>query len=308
MAVNNITEWLQQLPIPWLVGGTHGNADVTSYGTVLDSQVAQLKEATKARMPFQAPSDALAHIGGDRGLIQGPTESNANFETRLNLAWNAWEDAGTAGELLLQLYYYGFRGAVLVTQNGLGYYLDESSTIPPNANQINYVISFELSAAPVAITCSTNTTRSIPANTPWWFFDANTDFTSRFAIIFTNPLSDVFITHGTASFVASNTATVTWNNSFSDGNYSVLINPPTFNTGTAPALAVQSGSKMALNAVLASSITFTGAADVVAFPVGANPFANLHDLGLSRRSLHWSLPLFCNMETCGDIRCKTGVA
>ena len=106
-----ITEWLQNLAIPWLVAGANGKADVTSYGTVMDGQVALTKLAVKARMPDLAPSDALVHIGNERGLIQGgsiagTSESNTAFATRLKQAWDlAWPYAGTPLAILLQLYY-----------------------------------------------------------------------------------------------------------------------------------------------------------------------------------------------------------
>lgn len=120
--------WFQSLPIPWLVGGPVGSKDAAAQSALLDGQVARLKLAQKAHFPSYAPSDALPHIGGDRQLEQGPTETNANFVIRLKTAWDDWSRAGQPAELLAQLYWGGFPGAVLVQQNGLFYQLTAAPT------------------------------------------------------------------------------------------------------------------------------------------------------------------------------------
>jgi len=151
MASSSITQWLQNLPIPWLVGETNGRADVTSYGTVLDGQVDLLKEAVKARMPGEAPSDALPYIGNDRKLIQGPNETDENFTIRLQTAWDDWARAGTAVELLTQLYWQGFTGAWLVQQNGIGYGIDTPVAGEDPTDQLQTLIlgqNYNIAAGP----------------------------------------------------------------------------------------------------------------------------------------------------------------
>lgn len=187
----SITEWLQNLPIPWLVAGLNGTADVTSYGTVIDQQIALTKLAIKARFPDDAPADALVHIGHERGLIQGgsiagSSESNADFATRLKTAWDtAWPYAGTPLAILLQLYYsLSYTNVAIVQQNGLVYTL----TTPPNADPTTSLVisNADLLTAPAAP--QPPATKTIPVGNPWWRFDDNTDFCSRFAVIFGSPL------------------------------------------------------------------------------------------------------------------------
>lgn len=124
----SFVEWYQNLPIPWLVAGANGQKEALALGAALDGQVTLIKLATKAHMPSYAPSDALPHIGADRQLEQGPNETNANFVTRLKTAWDDWARAGTALELLVQLYWGGFGGAVIAQQNGLLYSLAHAPT------------------------------------------------------------------------------------------------------------------------------------------------------------------------------------
>ncbi len=277
-----IVQWLQKLPIPWLVSGIWGSKDVKSYGTFLDSQVDTLKDAVESRFPDKAPSDALTHVGGDRGLIQGPHESNSDFTIRLKKSWDSWSQAGTAGQLLLELYYYGFHSAALIDQNGLIYTLNESSTIPPSANQVDYVIISNAMTLTIDITSSVDTTRSIPAGNPWWTIDFDTDFSSRFIVLFSgNPLPGPFVTWAKASFNGTTTSSITWNNVFADAHYNVIVSPPTMASGTGPAVANKSSLQTFAGTTIAASSAFTGTVDVLAYQTGANPFADLHPSDLS---------------------------
>lgn len=191
----NITEWLQQLEIPWLVSGPNGRADVTSYGTVLDGQVALVKAAVKARFPELAPADALPYLASERGLLQGgtigggPSESNSAFGTRLKQAWDVpgWPVAGTPYAILIQLYYsLGYTNVIIAQQNGLIYGLVASPTGDPDTD-------LDIETAAPLITPATpgpdrEDQKTIPAGTPWWYFDDKTDFCSRFVVIFPSPL------------------------------------------------------------------------------------------------------------------------
>lgn len=191
----SITEWLQQLPIPWLVSGPNGRADVTSYGTVLDGEVALTKLAVKARMPELTPADGLPHIGNERGLIQGGSiagtaEADADFRRRLKKAWdNAWPYAGTPLAILLQLYYsLGYTDVAIVQQNGVIYTLTTplGSEDDPLADLvITSAGTLEAPAMPGA-----GATKTIPIGSAWWRFDDNTDFCSRFAVVITTAPAD----------------------------------------------------------------------------------------------------------------------
>lgn len=190
----NFAEWWASLPIPWLVSGPNGQNEALSNGTVLDQQVDQIKDAVKARMPDYAPADALPHIGGDRLLLQGPSEADDNFRTRLRTPWDDWARAGTWVELLVQLYWIGFSGAVAVQQNGLAFSLSGAPTAGSDPTSLLTVTNLGTLIAPmtpyptyteyVAHTAPWYYTKTIPASSQWWTFDMKTDFCSRFSIIF----------------------------------------------------------------------------------------------------------------------------
>lgn len=180
MSINNFKQWYQNLPIPWLSGNTVGNAEGASNGEVIDEQVELLKEAQKAHMPFQGPSDAIAHIGGDRGLVQGPLESDDDFRIRLQTAWDDWNRAGTALELLVQLYFNGFPNAFIEQQNGKNYSL--SGNPQPGEDPTPLLVIGNGPPLPFPL-------GPIPAGTPWYNFDGNYQFTSRFIVYFPVPNS-----------------------------------------------------------------------------------------------------------------------
>jgi hypothetical protein len=106
---------------PWLLG-TQGRALLRTFGTVLDDQLTQLKDGIKARFPLTAPPDAIPYIAKDRGLEQGPNESNDAFAVRLDEAIPSHQTRGAAHTLLEQLAGYftgtGTPPLRLVTQKG----------------------------------------------------------------------------------------------------------------------------------------------------------------------------------------------
>lgn len=187
----SIVEWLQSLPIPWLVANPVGKADVGAYGSVLDSEVALTKLAVKASFPELAPADALPHLGNEMGLIQqgtiaGAAESNSAFGTRLRKVWeNDWPAAGTPASILMELYRaLGYTNAYIVQQNGLLY----SLTTPSAADPRDGVTITATSLATTAQTPGVGYTKTIPAGSAWWRFDDKTDFCSRFAVLFPGSL------------------------------------------------------------------------------------------------------------------------
>jgi hypothetical protein len=289
----NIKEWLQGLPIPWLAGRTYGSADVGSYGEVLDDNVDDIKESVKARFPDYAPSDALPYIGNDRGLIQGPSETNADFILRLKTAWNDWARAGTPLELLVQLYWANFPGATIIQQNGLAYSLSGNPVAGEDPGSL-LVIS-NVDPLPADLQSDSDLTRVIPSGTPWWLMDESiyatfaesylqdqtlkVEFTSRFVIVFT---SLVGFTHtARATFTSSSSASVTWSVPFDDTTYKIIPGVPVRTSGTAGKLVITTASKTVLGATVSSSSSFTGYADILAW-AGSNPF---NDLTLARSQL-----------------------
>lgn len=279
---SNFIEWWKNLPIPWLVSGDVGEDEATANGTVVDAQVSLVKQATLARMPGRAPEDALAHIGGDRQLLRGPTEASDNYRTRLRTAWDDWARAGTHLELLVQLHWIGFPGAVIVQQNGLSYTLSG----PPTAgvDPTSLLVIADTATLTADLTSSVTPGRSIPAGTPWWTFDNNTDFCSRFAILFPLGSGSGFNIAATAVFTATDTATVTWPTPFADTTYHVVVGA-IYNTGGLVVVEADPTTKTTTGIALRASDSFTGTVDVLAWRDGDNPFVSLTADQLARLRL-----------------------
>lgn len=301
-----IAQWLQSLPIGWLVAGPNGSADVKSYGSVIDGQLALLKAGIKARFPDTAPTDALPHIGGDRLLVQGPTESNSNFITRIKTAWgnspitvpapglptpqpggprSGWSLAGTALQLLEELYWGGFSGAVIVQQNGLAYNLSGAPTA--GADNSGLLVITPTGALTAPLVSTVNPSRSIPAGTPWFAFDGNTDLCNRFAVLFPGPtLPSAFRTFAVANFSASDNAAITWNNAFIDTTYVIQPGVAVPTDGSGPVfISVDGTTKTTTGVTIRASAPFTGTCTVLAYQAGANPLADLHPADLARLQL-----------------------
>lgn len=274
---SSITEWLQNLPIPWLVGGSNGRAEVTAYGGVVDAEIATLKVATKARMPDYAPdAAALAHIGAERGIFRGPAETSASYAARLKAAWDNWSRAGNAPELLLALWFAGWEGATLVTQNGLRWYV-VGTPVPAGAYNTDLVAGDLCGLLATALTSGATPSQTpIPAGQAWWVFDSNTANASRFAVILNTSCTNLQ-TFAKCSFSASNTATATWNKPLDSSlTYSTLISAPTITDGSGGvALSLAAATDMTSTGItLTASEAFTGTATVWAYPAGSNPFTN----------------------------------
>jgi len=269
---NSIVEWLQGLPIPWLVGEANGKAEVTAYGGVMDTQVAAHKAATKARFPDYAPdASALTHLGAERLIVRGPNETDASFATRLRTVWDSWSRAGAPAELLAQLWFAGWDNAVIITQNGLALTLSAAPT--PGADPTSLLSVTSPNYLATALTSGTTPGQApIPASSPWYVFDGNISLGNRFALLF--PQSSTQLqTFATVSFSNSTTGTATWNKPPVNVN-SYLISAPVISDG-AGSVAVWRGAVDASFAwTFLASAPFTGSVTVWAFAASANPFAN----------------------------------
>lgn len=177
---DNFTDWLKSLPIPWLTGNSAGQANAEVLGNLVDTQTDYTKQAVKAHMPDYAPADALPHIASERGLIQGPSESNASFATRLKFSWEQWQFAGSPLGILIQLYYQGYTNMVLVQQNGLAFTL--TGTLPA------FTTPGSWDPTPNLVITNTGTNPNISGTPSWWTFDLNNPFCSRYALIFPQSL------------------------------------------------------------------------------------------------------------------------
>lgn len=165
-APSTFTQWLLGLPIPWLTGGTHGQAEARAWGGYTDEVIAKLKSAAKCSLITAAPSDAVPHIGSERGIIQGAGESDDAYRARVAKAWETWGIAGTAYAVLLGLRFLdGTAPATsnaVITNNGIIYTLDGSDGLVITDAGINPAMS---------------------GSPPWWTMDDVTDFGSRFVVI-----------------------------------------------------------------------------------------------------------------------------
>ena len=89
----------KQLSPPWLQR-PRGTAWNEAMGAVEDAFLQRLLDATRARYPSHAPTPALAYIGEDPRIGQGPTEGDNDYRLRLKSAMASWQWAGTEEGLL----------------------------------------------------------------------------------------------------------------------------------------------------------------------------------------------------------------
>ena len=289
-APKTFVEWLLALPIPWLFGNAIGQDEARSWGGVIDSEILRLMQAQKIHYPnladpinpddFVAPLDALPPLGEMRQLERGPREGETSFHGRLDCVWEDWERAGTWPELLAQLSFAGFDGAVIVQQNGLS---DRLSLQPMqfciDPSSFDVIEPLDLLVTP--LTSSRHPDRTpIPAGVPWWVFDNDIEHTSRFAILFPGvgsaPSGSVpypFLTWAHA-FSPDFTATefdVTWSNPM-DGNDYQVVTGQISQTGP---VSVAVHNKTPTGCTVSISPAAVVDIDLVAFQPGSNPFANL---------------------------------
>jgi hypothetical protein len=195
--------------------------------------------------------------------VRGLNESETSYRIRLRDAWAQWSRAGTPLSVLEQLEFFGMRGATWVQPNGLEFNLSATPTAGVDPTPLLVVTTSPPLAGP--LTSSVPPYRTIPAGTPWHYFDSNTDFTNRFAIFLPQwPYSTIT----TAMFVDSDTATATWPVKFSDTSYHVLIGPP----GVSITINVDGSSKTMSGLTLQASSPWTGTVSVLGYAAGVDPF------------------------------------
>lgn len=247
---------------PWLQD-QWGTAWLSGHGATKDDYLQQFIAGVKAAFPELAPVDALAALGDEMGLDQGPTESVTAYATRLRQAWVYWPLAGTPVGLLQALHFAGLDGVTLVQQNGSRFTFTTPYT--PGADPTANVVKTDSPGLAAILTSSVPPYRTIPANTPWWFFDSNTDFCSRFAII-VNPWP--FAALGVATFNNTDVATVTWPFAFGSNVYSVIPGVPNDEV----ILTVDGNSLTKTTANIFASGPWTGSVFCTAYAAGVSPF------------------------------------
>lgn len=98
----SFVEFVETISPPWLAG-TWGGRFLFGIALTVDALREQLRQAVLARMPLEAPPDALPYIGADRRIERGIGESDASYADRLAGAFDAWSTAGNPPALLGQI-------------------------------------------------------------------------------------------------------------------------------------------------------------------------------------------------------------
>ncbi len=168
--------------------GDKGKAIFGAFAAALgDETVDWLTQGNFEHLPEFANDDkSVGLIASERQIDAGPTESVEDLAARLVDAIPTWKRAGSPLGLLLALHYAELMpnsgDVVIVQQNGRGC----SLTLPVADNPFNSLVITELGGNPTL------------SDHPWWTFDMDDDFCSRFAVLFPNgsplpggdPLSD----------------------------------------------------------------------------------------------------------------------
>ena len=173
--------YVTQIPLAWM--GRTAQKIWSGFATVLGDWAEEWgQKANLEHLPQYADAEVLPFIGSERQLAQGPGESNTDYAERLIYWLNVWGFAGRPLGLLLALHYAGFDFVVFVQQNGRWYQLND--TVINVANPLSNLISGDLATLPAPMTSTVTPGYSVPQEIPWWTFDSNPEFASRFALMF----------------------------------------------------------------------------------------------------------------------------
>jgi hypothetical protein len=242
-------------------------------------------QADLEHLPAYASDSSIALIASERQLDTLINEAPSSIAARAPFWLQLARFYGTGLGILLGLHYTGFDGATLVQQNGRA--LSLALPLPPFVlgqawdPTPNLVVT---SCPPLALPLTSSVTpgRVIPAGTPWFMFDSDTDFCSRFAVIF-GGLPESLTTVGVATFTGTDTATATWNHIFPDTTYHMLAGAPLIGDDVGAVFVGADATTKTLSSVqVQASAAFTGTVTVLAWQNGAFPFADIHPSDLRR--------------------------
>jgi hypothetical protein len=194
MASSVFESWITRLKVSWM--GPNARRIFGAFAAALGDKTADwMLQATLEHMPgFASDPKSIALIADDRQLDTYPGEPAANIAARAPYWLQIHRFRGRGLGILLGLHFAGFDGAVLVQQNGRALQL----TLPLPVFDGNWDPTPNLVITPcmqlaTALTSSVNPPtvsqvgRAIPAGNSWWTFDNNTDFCSRFAVLYPTP-------------------------------------------------------------------------------------------------------------------------
>jgi hypothetical protein len=282
--------WVRQLRVSWM--GVAAQRIFGGFAAVLgDKSVDWIKQGLLEHMPAHASDPGVALIASERQMDTYPGEPAADLAAREPYQRWIMRFAGSQIGVLIGLHFAGFDDAVLVTQNGLAFQL--TLPLPPfeeNWDPRANIVVTELSSLSVAMQSYKTLWRSVPADTPWWTFDSDSDQCSRFAVLFPGPrLPSWFLTWGVATFDGTEDGSpsnpwplVTWNNEFPDTTYQIQPGAPTITSGGPAAVYADDSTKTTRDVRIAATAAFVGTVDVLAWQLGANPYADLHPGDLAR--------------------------
>ena len=286
MASSTWEAWVTRLKVSWM--GIKAQRIFGAYGYVLGDMTEQwCMQGTLEHLPQYASDPvSIALHADDRQLDTYPGEPSAQLQAREPywLVINKFRGRGLG--LLLGLHFAGFDGAIIVQQNGIA--LSLTLPLPPftgNWDPTPNLVITQCSQLATALTSNVTPPtwktpgRSIPSATKWFFFDNNTDFCSRFAVLFPGPLPSYFIfgDTGRATFTASDSASLTWSNPLSVANYPIAVGPAVVTDGGGPVSVYADGSTETTTGVtIRASAPFTGYVDCAA--VGGLNMADLQRL------------------------------
>jgi hypothetical protein len=242
-------------------------------------------QADLEHLPAYASDASIALIASERQLDTIVNEAPSSIAARAPFWLQLARFYGSGLGILLGMHYAGFDGATLVQQNGRA--LSLALPLPPFVlgqtwDPTPNLIVTTLPPLTAPLTSSVTPGRVIPAGTPWFMFDSNTDFCSRFAVIFSG-FPEAFTTVGMATFAASDTATAVWNHLFPDTTYLVQPGVPVISDGSGAVSVVADSTTKTISSVqIIASAAFTGTVPVLAWQAGANPFLDLHPADAKR--------------------------
>ena len=272
--------WATRLRFAWM--GASAKRIIGGIAAILgDKSVTWARQAQLEHMPEYAEDAAsLVRIGAERGIERGPDDTDATYATRLTYARILDQLRGRPIGLALALHYGDFPGFVIVQQNGRYWKLDGTPVLEDLVDAVgppDWVDYGDLGEH-----------ENIEGDPPWWTFDSDRDFCSRFAVIFpgtTYPSS--FTTWGTATFTGSEQSVpITWNNEFPDATYHVLVGPArvadNYEDYGPVSVAADLSTRTATGISITTASYFAGTVDVLAWQDGENPFADPHPTDLAR--------------------------
>lgn len=276
--------WVSRLRLAWM--GDKAKAIMGGFAAAMaDKSLDWADAAVKMRMPTKA-SDVAAYplIGSGRLLPQGPDELDADYATRLLYWTDIWKFARTPLGMLLGLHFIGLDGCYIVQQNGLAYSL--SLPLPAFGDgwdpTPNLVITNCMSLA-TALTSNVTAGHSAPAGVPWFKFDDDTDWCSRFCIIFPNGFPSRTEDFATATFTGAEDGTIahpwptaTWSTPISV--LRTMVGVPTITDGGGPVVVAADATSATTTSIrIISSAPFTGTVDVKLFGVDTAGLQLLRD-------------------------------